>query len=142
MTAVANSGSHDGRVTFAGRLLAKVNVHYRGAGVESGFRLACHFFRRDRDRMLFRIGKHAGERAGDHDLVVHGVSSVRPCAAFASGSSSTRSLTRRDLIAGLDQNLADDPVAFRADLVLHLHGFEHDDGLSPGNEDRLVWRAR
>jgi len=45
-------------------------------------------------------------------------------------------LARRDLIAGLHQNLANAAVALGDDLVLHFHGFEHHDALSLG--DRIV----
>ena len=133
MMATASSGSHDGRWPLPGRLLAEMHVHHRGAGVERGLRLARHLFRGDRHVMLLRIGEHAGERAGDHGLVVHGVSSVRRSLAVAgSGAEHGKDLARCHLVARLDQNFADRAVALGADLVLHLHRLEHDDTLARG----------
>src|SRR5258708_3697063 len=55
------------------RLLAQMNVHDAGAGVEGCFGLARHFLRRYRDVMLFGVGQHAVQRAGDDSLVAHGL---------------------------------------------------------------------
>ena len=42
------------QMALAGRLLAEVHVHDRGAGVERGLRLARHLVGRDRHVMLLR----------------------------------------------------------------------------------------
>jgi hypothetical protein len=76
-------------MTLAGALLAEMHVHHRGAGLVCCLRLARHLFRRDWHVMLLGIGKYAGERAGDHGLVVHDVSSARSAEASAFSSTST-----------------------------------------------------
>src|SRR5260370_22504075 len=60
------------QVSLARRLLAQMDVHHAGAGVEGCFRLTRHFLRGYRDVMLFRVGQHAVQRAGDDSLVAHG----------------------------------------------------------------------
>ena len=57
-------------MAFARLLLAQMDVHDAGAGVERRFRLARHFLRRHRDIVLLRVGQHAVQRAGDDGLVV------------------------------------------------------------------------
>src|SRR5215216_271782 len=59
------------------RLLAQVDMHHAGAGVKRRPRLARHFLRRYRDVMLFRIGQHAVQRAGNDSLVGHGYAFAR-----------------------------------------------------------------
>src|SRR5258706_6656715 len=54
------------------RLLAQMDMHDAGAGVEGRFGLARHFLRGYRHVMLFRIGQHAVQRASDDSLVAHG----------------------------------------------------------------------
>ena len=137
-------------MALAGALLAEMHVHHRGAGVERGLRLARHLFRRDRHVMLLRIGEHAGERAGDHGLVVHGVSSARcSLAAAAPALSTTRTWRVATWSPGLTKIFADRAVALGADLVLHLHRLEHDDALAAADaiarlgehrDDRAVHR--
>jgi hypothetical protein len=51
-----------------------MDVHDAGAGIEGGFRLAGHLLRRHRDMMLFWVGQHAVQRAGDDGLVAHAAS--------------------------------------------------------------------
>ena len=58
-------------MALARRLLAQMDVHDAGAGVERGLGLARHLFRGDRHVMLLRIGQHAVQRAGDDSLVAH-----------------------------------------------------------------------
>src|SRR5665213_548270 len=53
------------------RLLTQMDMHHAGAGLERRFRLARHLLRRDRNVVLFRIGQHAVQRAGDDSLVAH-----------------------------------------------------------------------
>ena len=60
------------QVSLVRRLLAQVDVHHAGAGIEGCPGLARHFLRRDRHMVLFRIGQHAVQRAGDDGLVAHG----------------------------------------------------------------------
>src|SRR5260370_36388247 len=55
----------------ARRLLAQMDMHDTGAGVEGRSCLARHFLRGDRHMMLFRVGQHAVQRAGDDGLVAH-----------------------------------------------------------------------
>ena len=59
------------QMSLVRRLLAQMDVHDAGAGIEGGARLARHLLRRDRNMMLFRIGQHAVQRAGDDGLVAH-----------------------------------------------------------------------
>src|SRR5437588_8576130 len=63
-------------MSLARRLLAQMDMHDAGAGVEGGPRLARHFFRGDRNVMLFRVGQHAVQRAGNDSLVAHGSPSI------------------------------------------------------------------
>src|SRR5450755_1460591 len=53
-------------------LLAQMDMHHAGAGVERRSGLARHFLRGYRDVVLFRVGQHAVQRAGDDNLVAHG----------------------------------------------------------------------
>ena len=53
-------------------LLAQMDVHDAGAGVERGPGLARHLLRRHRHVVLLRIGQHAVQRAGNDGLVAHG----------------------------------------------------------------------
>src|SRR4029077_10054484 len=82
------------QMPLAGVLLAEMDVHHRRAGIERGLRLARHLVRGDRHVMLLRIGKHAGERAGDHGLVVHDLSSGR-CSLAVAGSGASKARTWR-----------------------------------------------
>src|SRR5438045_9792339 len=63
-------------MALAGRLLAQMDVHYAGACVECRLCLARHLLRGDRYMMLFRIGQHAVQRAGDDSLVAHGAALI------------------------------------------------------------------
>src|SRR5260370_23206289 len=54
------------------RLLAQMDMHHAGAGVESCPGFARHFLRRYRNVMLLGVGEHAVQRAGDDSLVAHG----------------------------------------------------------------------
>ncbi len=54
-------------------LLAQVDVHHRGAGLERGLRLARHLLRGHRNMVLPRVGQDAVQRAGDDGFVGHGV---------------------------------------------------------------------
>ncbi len=65
-------------------LLAQMDMHDAGAGVEGGPGLACHLFRRDRNVVLLRIGQHAVQRAGDDGLVAHEIPSI--CASSYRGT--------------------------------------------------------
>ena len=74
---LAGDGDLPGRqMSLARRLLAQMDMHHAGAGVEGGFRLARHFLRRNRDVMLLRVGQHAVQRAGDDSLVAHGAALI------------------------------------------------------------------
>ena len=69
----AGHGDLPGRqMPLARRLLAQMDMHHAGAGVERGLGLARHFLRGNRHVMLFGIGQHAVQRAGDDSLVAHG----------------------------------------------------------------------
>ena len=57
-------------------LLAQMDVHDAGAGIEGGLGLARHLFRRDRHMMLLGVGEHAVQRAGDDGFVAHDTHSV------------------------------------------------------------------
>src|ERR1700733_15202969 len=63
-------------MSLARRLLAEMDMHDTGAGVEGGPGFTRHFFRRHRNVMLFRIGQYAVQRAGNHSLVAHEASLV------------------------------------------------------------------
>src|SRR4029077_19849459 len=60
------------QLSLVRRLLAQMDMHHAGAGVEGSFRLARHFFRSYRNVMLFRVGQYAVQRAGNDNLVAHG----------------------------------------------------------------------
>src|SRR6202035_4882558 len=60
------------QMALARGLLAQMDMHHAGAGVERGLGLARHFLRGYRDMVLFRVGQHAVQRAGDDSLVAHG----------------------------------------------------------------------
>src|SRR5262245_60765826 len=59
-------------MALVGFLLAQMDMHEAGAGVECGLRLTRHLLRGDRHVVLFWIGQHAVQRAGDDGLVAHG----------------------------------------------------------------------
>src|SRR5436190_4463218 len=63
-------------MALAGRLLAQMDVHHAGPGVERRLCFARHLLRGDRYMMLFRIGQHAVQRAGDDSLVAHGAALI------------------------------------------------------------------
>src|ERR1700730_384111 len=62
-------------MTLVGLLLAQMDMHDAGAGVEGGLGLARHLPRRHGDMVLLRVGQHAVQRAGDDSLVAHDVRS-------------------------------------------------------------------
>src|SRR5882724_7781432 len=77
------------------RLLAQMDMHHAGAGVEGRPGLTRHFLRGYRNMMLFRVGQHAVQRAGDDSLVAHGSAFNRfrssgALAMFAAVLASTR----------------------------------------------------
>src|SRR5258708_40185108 len=79
-------------MSLARRLLAQMDMHHAGAGVEGPLSLARHFLRGDRNVMLLRIGQHAVQRAGDDGLVAHDVHSFQirrtsSCNVFTCGVS-------------------------------------------------------
>ena len=102
-------------MALARRLLAQMDMHHAGAGVEGGLRLARHLLRRNRDVMLLRVGQHAVQRAGDDSLVAHGSAfdcvevATRDPADHASGIirllASTRYRRRRCVLA-VDRKVA------------------------------------
>lgn len=53
------------------RLLAQMDMHDGGAGIERSLGLARHLLGRDRHVVLLRVGEHAVQRAGDDGLVAH-----------------------------------------------------------------------
>ena len=59
-------------MTLVRLLLAQMDMHDAGAGVERGPGLARHLLRRNRHVVLLRIGQHAVQRAGNDGLVAHG----------------------------------------------------------------------
>jgi len=63
-------------MAFVRRLLAQMNVHDAGAGIECALCLARHLLRRHRDVMLLGIGQHAIQRAGNNGLVAHAAASI------------------------------------------------------------------
>src|SRR5712671_2509698 len=53
-------------------LLAQMDMHHAGAGIERRFGLARHLLWCYRDVVLFRVGQYTVQRAGDDSLVAHG----------------------------------------------------------------------
>jgi hypothetical protein len=49
-----------------------MDMYHAGAGVEGSPRLMRHLLRRHWNVMLFRVGQHTVQRAGDDSLVAHG----------------------------------------------------------------------
>ena len=102
-----------------------------GAGVEGVARLGGHLRRRDRHRVLLRVGQHAGQRAGE-DGFVH--VALRHSAVAAASSSSTSSAPAATCSAGLHVPRARRvPAAAGGDPHLHLHRLDAHQRLAGGD---------
>src|ERR1700761_6827084 len=78
-------------MSLARRLLAEMDMHHTGTGVEGGLGFTRHLFRRHRNVMLFRIGQYAIQRAGNHSLVAHEASLLLAASVHAAWIVSTTS---------------------------------------------------
>ena len=72
-------------MSLARPLLAQMNMHDAGAGIEGGLCFTRHLLWRHRDVVLFRVGQYAVQRAGDHSLVAHGLAFIAMNVAICAG---------------------------------------------------------
>src|ERR1700736_4311438 len=89
-------------------LLAQMDMHDAGAGIERGPGLARHLLGRDRHVVLLRVGQHAVQRAGDDGLVAHGMPSEDAWTSAIIPAGSTGFLRQYAIrtAAGIDRKIA------------------------------------